>query len=442
MSALSHRLLSFALCIVGARLACGQAIPSGAETPAWSAHAQVTVIDQGHGGFAAAYSGAHSLRAGRESDTSTTASIFLCLRVWRGAELVVVPEIAGGRGLSGVTGVAGFPNGDIVRVADPQLKAYVARAFLRQTWAFGGDSEAVAPDAMRLGGERPISRLTLTTGKFAATDIFDDNTYSHDPRRQFMNWSLMDGANWDYPADTRGYSWGVAVELERPAWALRLGSFMVPLEANGMALDHDVRVDHGDVAEIEVRHRLLGPVGKLKLLLYQNHARMGTYTLAEAQAGPLPPDVTTTRRNGTRKYGFGINLEQPLSVNIGVFARWGWNDGRTETWAFTEVDRTTSTGVQLAGMLWGRPGDTAGLAVVSNGLSPEHRDYLAAGGLGFLIGDGALDYGREEVAEAYYSLSPWRGVFLTGDFQYVANPAYSRARGPVAVWALRFHWEM
>ncbi len=435
-------LLVLAVGAAAARSAQAQPSPAAGSSPTWSAHAQLTVIDQWHGGFAAAYSGAHSLRPERESDTSTTATAFLCLRAWRGGELVLAPESAGGRGLSGVTGVAGFPNGDIVRVADPRLKAYVARAFLRQTWGLGNGRETVAADPMRLAGERDVSRFTVTAGKFSATDVFDDNAFSHDTRAQFMNWALMDGASWDYPADTRGYSWGLALELDEPTWALRLGSFMVPLEANGMSLDHDVRVNRGDVAELEVRHRLLGHAGKVKLLAYQNHARMGTYALATAQAGPLPPDVTATRRDGTRKYGFGLNVEQPLSDEIGVFARWGWNDGRTETWVFTEVDRTASVGVQAAGSLWGRPDDTAGIAVVSNGLSPDHRDYLAAGGLGFIIGDGALDYGREAIAEAYYSLSPARGVFATADVQRIANPAYNRARGPVTVYALRLHIEI
>ncbi len=399
------------------------------------------MIDQWHGGFPAAYTGVNSLVPRHESDTSTTATVFLCLRTWRGGELVVVPEVAGGRGLSGVTGVAGFPNGDIVRVADPQLRLYAARAFLRQTWRLGPESERFDGEPMRLAGELPLSRLTLTAGKFAATDVFDDNAYSHDPRTQFMNWALMDGASWDYPADTRGYSWGVAVELERPAWTLRLGSFMVPLEANGMALDHAVRTDRGDVAELELRQRWFGAEGKLKLLAYQNHADMGTYLVALAGAGPEPPDVTRTRRDGTHKYGFGLNVEQPLSDKVGVFGRWGWNDGRTESWAFTEVDSTASLGGQVVGRAWGRPDDTAAVALVSNGLRRDHRDYLAAGGRGFLLGDGALDYGRERIVEAYYSLSAARGVSVTADFQHVTNPAYNRARGPVAIWAVRLHVE-
>ncbi|MGD1148094.1 MAG: carbohydrate porin [Thermoanaerobaculaceae bacterium] len=427
-----------AQCGLGGAQVAGE---QGGDAP-WGLHAQLTVVGQGHGGFPAEYSGTNSLSPHREIDTSITSTLFFGLRLWRGAELYIDPEVAGGKGLSGVVGVAGFPNGDIVRVTSPQLKLYLGRAFLRQTWGLGDQAERAEDDLLQLPGDRAVSRLVLTAGKLAATDIFDDNAYSHDTRTQFMNWSLMDGASWDYPADTRGYTWGVVLELNRPAWALRLGTFMVPLEANAMALDHDVSRNHGDVAELELRQHLFGPTGKVKLLAYQNHARMGTYSLALAEAGPLPPDITTTRRDGTLKYGVGINVEQPLSDAVGAFARWGWNDGRTETWMFTEVDATASAGIQVAGRLWGRADDTAGIAFVSNGLSPEHRDYLAAGGYGFIIGDGALNYGRERILEAYYNFEIVKGILVAPDFQHVTNPAYNRDRGPVSIWSLRLHWQM
>ncbi len=435
---------SWCVVLLVAGVASGRFAVAQAAGPdaAWNVNGQLTVIDQGHGGFAAAYSGANSLAPRRESETSTTATLFLTVRLWRGAEFVLVPEAAGGRGLSGVTGMAGFPNGDIVRVSDPQLTPYLARAFLRQPWGLGDAMEKVEGDAMQLAGERPLSRLTVTAGKFAATDCFDDNTYSHDPRTQFMNWSLMDGASWDYPADTRGYSWGLVLELNQPIWAVRVGSFMVPLKANGMALDHEVRQDRGDVVEFEFRQHVSGRPGKFKFLAYQNHARMGTYALALLEAGPQPPDITTTRQPGTLKHGFGVNVEQQLTDGIGAFARWGWNDGRTESWAFTEVDRTASAGLQLDGALWSRSNDTAGIAYVANGLAPEHRAYLAAGGLGFIIGDGALNYGRERITEAYYKVSVGSGIALGVDFQRVTNPAYNRDRGPVSIVAVRLHWEI
>lgn len=440
-----RRSLIGVLLVVGAAR-CGPAYAqvTGEQSDAapWGLHAQLTVVGQGHGGFPAEYSGANSLSSQREIKASVTSSLFLGVRLWRGAELYVVPEVAGGKALSGAVGVAGFPNGEIERVSDPQLKLYVSRAFLRQTWGLDDKKETVEDDLLQLPGDQAVSRLVLTAGKIAVTDIFDDNAYSHDPRTQFLNWSLMDGASWDYPADTRGYTWGIAFALNRPTWALRLGSFMVPLEANAMALDHNVSRNHGDVAELEVRQRLLGPTGKVKLLAYQNHARMGTYSLALAEAGPLPPDVTTTRRDGTLKYGLGINLEQPLSDAVGAFARWGWNDGRTETWMFTEIDTTASAGIQISGTLWDRAHDTAGIAFVSNGLAPEHRDYLAAGGYGFIIGDGALNYGRERIVEAYYDFKIIKGIVVAPDFQHVTNPAYNRDRGPVSIWSVRFHWQM
>jgi len=435
-------LLALVFAVVGARANAQDDLAARQPAPEWNLHAQMTVVDQEHGRFEALYTGANSLAPTPESDTSTTASLFFTWRPWRGAELILVPEVAGGRGLSRVTGVAGFPNGDIVRVANPQLKLYTARACLRQVWSLGPGVESVEDDAMQLAGERPASRLTLTAGKFAAPDVFDDNAYSHDTRAQFMNWALWENAAWDYPADTRGYTWGVALELEEQAWALRVGSFLEPLEANGMALNTNVGRDHGDVVEFEVRHHLLPGRGRVKLLAYQNHADMGTYRVALAEAGAQPPDVTKTRRDGTLKYGFGLNLEQPLSDALGAFARWGWDDGRTETWAFTEVDRTSSLGILASGRIWGRAADTAGVAVVSDGLSPDHRAYLAAGGYGFLIGDGALDYGHERILEAFYNVAVTRGVVVAPDFQYVVNPAYNRARGPVSIWALRLHWEM
>lgn len=407
----------------------------------WSVHGQATVVEQAHGSFASPYSGVHSLRAEWEAKASLTTTVFLGLLVRKGLELYVDPEVAGGKGLSGVGGLAGFPNGEITRVSSPTPKPYLSRAFLRQTWGLSTPTETVAGGPNQFAGSPPVSRVTLTFGKFSVTDVFDINTYSHDPRIQFLNWALMNNGAFDYPADTRGYTWGVALELNQPRWALRVGSFLVPSYANGMPLDRHFRRNNGEVAEGEFRYSCLGQPGKVKVLGYVNHANMGTYRLALLQS-LVNPDITQTRRSDTVKYGVGLNVEQALSPNLGVFGRLGWDDGKTETWMFTEIDRTGQAGAHLRGQRWRRPNDVIGLAGVINGLSPDHRDYLAAGGQGFILGDGKLNAATERMLEAYYAFKFQKMFTLTLDYQFAANPGYNRDRGPVSIWALRLHWEV
>ena len=406
----------------------------------WNAHAQATVVLQTHGPFKSPYFGVNSLQARRESRASLTTTFFLGLKLRKGLELYVNPEVAGGKGLSGVTGLASFPNGEITRVTSPTPKPYLGRAFIRQTWGWGTRTEAFEGAPNQLAGQQPVSRATLTFGKMSVTDIFDANTYSHDPRTQFLNWALMDNGAFDYPADTRGYTWGAVLELNQPGWAARLGSFLVSKEANGMALDRHFRRNNGEVAEVEVRPAPFGQPGKVKLLAYVNHANMGTYRQALLQS-PTNPDVTSTRRSDTAKYGFGLNVEQSLRADLGAFLRVGWNDGKTETWEFTEIDRTFQAGVQWKGATWRRTQDVVGVAWVVNGLSPAHRDYLAAGGHGYILGDGRLNYSRERILEAYYAWNLLPMFTLTVDYQFAANPGYNRDRGPVSIWGFRLHWE-
>jgi len=407
----------------------------------WSVHAQATVVAQTHGPFRSPYLGLNSLQSRRESRGSLTTTLFLGLKLKRGTELYANPEVAGGKGLSGVLGLADFPNGEITRVSTPTPKPYLGRVFIRQTWGLGGGSEFVEAGPNQLGGSQPVSRLTLTLGKISVTDLFDTNTYSHDPRTQFLNWALMDNGAWDYPADARGYTWGLALELTQHRWSFRVGSFMEPVRANQMALDGHLRRNHGEVAELELRHAVSGRAGKVKFLAYVNHANMGSYRLALSKR-PVNPDITQTRRPDTVKYGLGLNLEQALTSDVGAFLRLGWNDGKTETWAFTEIDRTAHLGLQAQGRAWRRPQDVVGLAAVRSGLAPDHRDYLAAGGYGFLVGDGRLNPGSERLLEAYYAFKVVRTFTLTPNYQFFINPAYNRDRGQVSVWALRLHWEM
>ncbi len=416
------------------------ASPAGEGEARFSLHAQLTYQLQGHGAFDAPYSGPNSFESRKEIRGSYTTTFFLGARPWRGGELYVDPELIAGSGVSRVLGLAAPPNGETYRVDSPQLKVNLGRLFLRQTWDLGGAREAVADDQNQVAGSRARRRVVLTAGKLSGTDIFDLNAYAHDARTQFNNWSLWANAAWDYPADTRGYTWGLAVEWVRDAWALRLGSFLEPQEANGLFFDHHVRQAHGDVLEIEHDHRLGGRPGAVRFLAFRNRARMGSYAEALA-ASPVLPDITATRQPGRTKYGFGLNAEQELTADLGAFARLGWNDGRTEAWAFTEVERTASVGLALAGRAWRRPLDHCGLALGENGLGPEHRLYLAAGGLGFMLGDGRLRYGAEHVADAFYAVALAPHLTISVEIERYANPGFNRDRGPLTVYGARLHLE-
>lgn len=413
--------------------------PAWADEPElWSFHGQATTVTQGHGAFASPYAGENSFESRKETRNSFTATLFVGRRLWEGAELYVNPELIAGQGVSSVLGLAGAPNGEIFRVDSPDLKLALSRLFLRQGWALGGGTEAVPADQNQLAGSRTRRRFVATAGRLALGDIFDANLYTHDPRTQFLNWALMDTATWDYPADTRGYSWGLALELYWDDWALRAGSFMVPTRANGLYLEHAVGRAHGDVIEVEHDHEIGGRAGHVRILGYANRAHMGRYRQA-LEATPGTPDVIQTEQAGRLKYGWGLSADQAVTENLGVFVRAGWNDGRTETWAFTEVDRTLAVGLSLAGAGWSRAQDRLGVALASNGLAPDHRDYLAAGGLGFMLGDGRLNPGPERLLEGYYALALGRYVTATLDAQRIWNPGYNRDRGPVDLYALRLH---
>jgi len=411
------------------------------QEEAYGAKFQTTYVWQRKYPFGAAYSGPNSLVPDIEKSYSFTATAAIGARVWRGGELYFNPEIAQGVPLSHLTGLGGFTNGEIARTSGPTASLYAARLFLRHTWDLGGGREAIESDANQLAGSADRRRLVLTAGKLTIQDLFDDNAYSHDPRKEFLNWSLMTYGAYDYAADSRGYSYGVALEYFHDEWALRGGRFMMPKESNGLALNPRILESFGDQIEIERSHQLRGQPGKLRLLGYRNQADMGGYrdALADAQGSGAPPDITTTRKRRV-KYGFGVNLEQSLTAATGIFARGSWNNGEAEEFAFTEIDRSISAGVSVAGTGWKRPSDTLGLAFVRNGLSAAHRDYLAAGGLGFFIGDGQLSYRPESIFETYYSFGLVKDAWLSLDFQRIFNPAYNADRGPVSVASARFHY--
>ena len=430
--------MRFRAAALTALLAAGRLAADENPPRDWSLHVQSTYQVQTHGGFDALYEGAYSLQNRSETRGSFTTTFYAGRRLWKGGEAYVNVELIAGEGLSKVLGLAGPPNGETYRVDSTQLKANLARLFLRQTFDLGGARDRQEDDQNRLQGPVPSHRLVVTAGKFSGTDVFDDNAYAHDPRTQFNNWSLWANAAWDYPADTRGYTWGVAVEWIHGPWAARLGAFLEPREANGLEFDHDVAQAHGDVLEIAHRHALCERPGAVRVLAFWNHARMGVYRDALA-AAPAAPDVVSTRAPGREKYGFGLNVEQEIAPNVGAFLRAGWNDGKTEAWAFTEVERTLTLGVSLAGALWKRPDDAFGVGVAWNGVNADHRDYLAAGGLGFMLGDGALNAGTENAIDVWYRFSPVRFFAVSAEVERFANPAFNRDRGPVTVWGLRLH---
>lgn len=407
-----------------------------------SAKFQTTYVWQGKSPFGAPYSGPHSLSPDREKSYSFTATAALGTRAWTGGEFYFNPEVAQGVPLSGLTGLGGFTNGEIARTSGPNPTFYRARLFARQTWGFGGGSESVQSDANQLAGSVDRRRLVLTAGNLAVLDIFDDNRFSHDPRTQFLNWSLMTHGAYDYAADARGYSWGFALEYFHDASTLRAGRFIQPKEPNQLALDPRVFKHYGDQVEIERAYALANRPGKLRILVFRNVARMAGYQDAldlAAQAGGAP-DINAVRTVERVKHGLGLNFEQEISPTVGLFGRASWADGQTETYAFTEIDRSLSGGVSVKGGAFGRARDSLGIAYVRNGLSTAHRDYLGAGGLGFFLGAGALNYRPENILEAYYSLNVAKNTLFSADFQRISNLGYNADRGPATVVSARLHY--
>jgi high affinity Mn2+ porin len=429
----------FILCLLVGPLCWGQA--GNEESRNWTIHFQATSIGQQHGSFPSLYEGLNSLPSHPEHRVSITATIFLSFRAGRHWEFVINPEIAGGRGFGEVTGMAGFTNGEIPRVASATPSLYPARAYIRYTLPLGGEMESITDGANQIPGSVSARRTSMVTGRFAMTDFFDNNSYSHDPRTQFMNWSLMSNGAWDYPADTRGYTIGAVEELRMPSWSFRSAVVMEPTMANGPTLDTRIGSNRGIALEYEHDHDIAGRPGAVRVLAFDNREHAGTYREA-LQLAPANPDLGPTRRNGVAKYGFGLNAEQAISKDVGIFGRYGWNDGKTETWAFTEIDRSLSGGVSIKGRRWRRKQDTIGVAAVRNCLSGDHRAFLGAGGYGFIIGDGRLNYAPEQILEAYYAYHVNRMWTVTADYQHIDNPAYNRDRGPVSVGTIRLHWEL
>ncbi|MBC7659133.1 MAG: carbohydrate porin [Chitinophagaceae bacterium] len=408
----------------------------------WNAHAQATSVTQYHPQFNSPYSGPNSLSQDAEYKTSYTATAFFGFRLWSGGEIYINPEGQAGSGFSKTTGIAGFPNGEIYRVDTPQPKASWARVYVKQVFGFGGAKEKIQDDLNQIEGQVDGSRLTVIAGKFALNDFFDNNKYTHDPRTQFLNWALMDAGAWDYAANTKGYTTGALIEWHQKYWALRYAAVEEPKSANSIFLDQTrfPKTVRGDNLEAEFGYSLFDHPGKLRLLGFINHAHMGSYHDALATAKGTP-DVTDSRSNRLKRGGV-INIEQDINEDFGVFLKAGSNDGRNETWAFTEIDRSLTFGTSGKGSSWGRDDDTLGFALMKNDLSQDHRDFIKAGGNGFIVGDGRLNYQSEKTLEAFYSIGLCKLLHVSPDFQYIQNPAYNYDRGPVKVYSVRAHFQI
>ncbi|MFN8405999.1 MAG: carbohydrate porin [Sphingobacteriaceae bacterium] len=405
----------------------------------FSFHTQTTLVGQYKPSFRASYSGPNSLSPLEENQISLTATWYAGARLWKNASVFINPEVSGGSGLSDAFGVASSTNGETFRVGTHDPKLYLARLFIRQLFPLKQTSTYLSMDFNQLAGSIPTHYVAITVGKVDVSDFFDNNTYSHNPRTQFIAWGFKDHGAWDYPANTRGYTPSIILEYVTPKNELRYGLSLVPLEANGNDINWRIRQAGSHTLEYTQRYTIKGMSGAIRLLGYFTSANMGDYNQSIA-LNPQAPDITDTRAYGNTKYGFGINAEQAICKTLGAFFRASWDDGHHETWAFTEIDRSISGGVSLSGNLWKRPADHFGLAYVASGLSRPHRSYLQAGGKGFMLGDGNLNYGWEHVAELYYAAEMIKNsIYLSGTYQFLVNPGYNRDRGPVNVFSVRVH---
>jgi len=410
---------------------------SDAAAQNWNWHVQNTDMVQGYPAISAKYSGANSLPPGGEGRETVSLDLMAGFRLWSGAEAHIDGLMWQGFGIGDALGIDGFSNGEAFRLGTEDPNVNIPRLFIRQTFGFGGDEEDIADDQLTLAGKQDVSRLTLTLGKFSAKDIFDNNAYANDPRTQFMNWALMANEAWDYPADALGYITGFAAELNQPGWAVRYGFFQMPKGSNGTALDEHFLEAWGMVAELERRYSWHEHPGALRFLAYLNHADMGSYSAALS----VPAANILLTRAYRYKYGFGLNWEQEIVKNVGVFSRVGWSNGQTEAWVFSDVDYTATLGFSVKGEVWHRPDDTFGLAGVANGISHNHQEFFAAGGTGILAGDGDLTYGWEKILETYYDFGIWKTIHASLDYQFITDPAFNQDRGPVSVFGARLHWE-
>ncbi len=409
----------------------------------YSLHGQVTLLSQYHFDFKAAYSGYNSLVNSEPSASSASTTLFFNYKLADKTYFVFNPEMAGGKGLSKTLGIAGFPNGEVYRVGDPTPKPFIGRLYFEHRFALSKEKINVEDDINQVAEITNKDYLSVIAGKFSLTDFFDDSQISHDPRSQFFNWALMGNGGWDYPANTRGYTMGTVIQAVYKDWAARTALTTVPMEANGPELQFKWGKAMGFVLEVERTHlfqKSKKQFSTIHLGYFINYANMGNYQESMAKGALLgqAPDILDSRQYGRSKWGFYASADN----NFGpyhFFLKASINDGKNETWAFTEIDRSFTTGFQWDGELWKRNQDRFAIAYVRNNLSADHKSYLEKGGYGFLIGDGKLNYGAEQIIEAYYSMHLTKQIFISPDYQFVIHPAYNKDRGPVHIIGLRLH---
>ncbi len=417
-------------------------------------HCQSTIINQYKPSFTAPYTGDNSLTTEEESKTSITSTMYLGAKLWKGASIFINPELAGGSGLSNVLGLGDATNGETFRIGDPSPTIYLARLFVRQVFALTDSRQPRNTqffhnhsDFNQLEEDEPVHYFAITIGKIGVADYFDDNTYSHDPRTQFMCWSLMANGAWDYPANTRGYAPSAVLEYVTPHHQWRYALSLMPKTANGLEMNWDIQNAYSNSFEYTHPFQFKGKEGAIRLLGFYTSTNMGNYKQAidesQNQFPPfnIPPIIENNRTYGRTKFGIGINFEQKLKDNLGCFFRASWNDGNNETWAFTQIDNSISGGLLLTGDHWKRPKDNVGIAFVSSGLSKPHQDYLKSGGTDFMLGDGKLNYARESLGECYYSAELVKDrTYFSAGYQIVLNPGFNKDRqGPAHVFSIRVH---
>jgi high affinity Mn2+ porin len=409
---------------------------------------QANIIFQGRLPFHSPYQGTNSFRNSAEYKTSLVGTLYTALRPTRSVryntDLILDVESAGGRGLSEALGLAGFTNLDVVRNPNLGSAPYLARYEVHQVIGFTQQTTAQDAGPFALAATVPLRRVEFRIGKMTLPDFFDVNPVGSDSHLQFMNWTVDNNGAWDYAADTRGYTVGGIAEYDDRSWTLRYGIFAMPTVANGIDLDWAFSRASGQNGEFELRRSFIPKLhqGVQRVLFFANHAHMGDYREAvDAYLAGIDPTPVITKyaRFGALKYGFGLNTEEEITSNFRLYGRFGWNEGQHESFAYTEVDQSVAIGGDYAGMRWHRPVDKIGLTVVSNAIKRDHQNYLRYGGLGFLLGDGGLNYGRENIVEGYYTWHFWRGLFYAIDIQHINNPGYNRDRGPAWVGSVRAH---
>jgi high affinity Mn2+ porin len=414
----------------------------------WWISGQGNVVFQWHPAFPARYSGQNSLTSQSQSATTHIVTLYTGFQLTHTTEVLADIEDATGGGIGGAVGLAGITNLDDVRtVQGVQLSRapYLARLMLRQIIPLSSDRVRATRGPFGLATSLPARRIEFRIGKFDLADFFDNNSGGSDDHFQFLNWTVDNNGAWDYAANTRGYTDGAVLEYDDHRWSVRFAEALMPKVANGINLDANLLRAHSENMEAQFGGNLLpNRAGIVRVLAYVNHGNMGNYreAIIDFLRGATPlPDITATRVQGRVRYGFGLNFEQELTSQLGVFGRYGWSDGRNESFAYTEDDETVELGAWLRGEKWRRKLDKIGFAFVTNGINKDHQEYLKLGGLGFLLGDGNLTYGRENILETFYNAHMWKGLYGAFNLQYIVNPGYNRDRGPVIVPGLRFHVE-